>query len=227
MALPFKPEPKVVIAELQVLLALIHYGIERSVLEAALTLQSRGLPFEPTAHATLFRLHLKQFMLCHGQDAQVGDLANCGVLIVVPGYELRVLKSTSAGGPPAPGDSNTLLRFYNQIAQWQPRLPILADWFPESRYQRPPLHLVTHWFASSTGQFIRAKVACPQFATRSVASWYFNEALPNPVVHLIQPPTVERAPSRLSDDLGFEPRELPLTGDELPRPDQTGDDLLQ
>jgi hypothetical protein len=226
MALSGTPDPDVIGAELGGMLSLLHHGIERSTLQAIQSLENDRLPFEPTAHATIARLHLRQFMKEQALEIRVGELTNCGVLLVAPGYEIRVLKSGNGGTPPLPGDSKTLLRFYNQVALWQPRLPGFT-WYPE--LQSPPLHLIVHWHTTPTGQLIRGKWACPESATPTHAQWYFDRALPNPVLNLVKSPVVDSTPSQddQDDNVGFTLRDLPFTGTEAPLNGFRGDDPTQ
>lgn len=217
MALSREPDPDAILVEIEQTLALLHSAIEQCVVLALQTLQQGGgLPYDGTGHATLFRLHLRQFLQGGPwENIDVCDLGNCGVLIRIPGYEFRVLKSSNDGGPPIPADSTPLLRFFNQVMAWQPHLPGFSDWFIGKDKERDvPLHLILHWHTNHRGEFIRARWACPKSATPYHAVWYFNRELPNPVLHLVVPEP-DQDEQAASDDLGYTWRELPFTsGDE-------------
>jgi hypothetical protein len=170
---PEPPGSDIVLQQLRPLLDVTRDAIQEGVLHVSEYFTWQAEPIDFALAPNLVRHKAKRFLISRGQDArdeteetpdfETEDIPNNGICTSVPGYRVRVLKSSDDGGVPLPGVSMTRRNFYNQ-------LQALLD-FGESTNGRsgvqPTWGLVVHWTVNQRYDLLQLSVALPLRVTKN------------------------------------------------------------
>ena len=126
-------------------------------------------PIDFALAPNLVRHKAKQYLISRGQDTkdeeeaadksafEVAEVSNNGLYTIVPGFNVRILKSSEDGSVPPPGISETRKNFYNQL-QALLDLPELRN--GDERVQ-PIWNLIVHWTVDEQYDLLKLSVALP------------------------------------------------------------------
>ncbi len=153
-------------------------AIQEAIAEGALHVSEyaswQAEPIDFALAPNLVRHKAKRFLISKGQDAKDEEeedktgfeterVPNNGLCMIVPGFRVRVLKSSDDGGIPQPGNSVTRQNFYNQ----HQALLDFAEFRNGNTRVQPEWGLIVHWNVDKKYNLLKLSVALPVCATKT------------------------------------------------------------
>src|ERR1700733_15054394 len=137
-------------------LHLIRVAMQEGTVHVPEYFKSEAAPIDYALAPNLVRYKAKRFLIASGQDSAKDEesyfeaeaISNNGICIRVPGFEIRVLKSTDEGSVPPPGISITRQNLYNQIQA-------------KFAFVKPEWGVIVHWYVDKDYSLLKVSVAIP------------------------------------------------------------------
>jgi len=123
-------------------------------------------PIDYVLAPNLVRHKIKRYLAMRGQDSTNEDddsnllkvgIPNNGICVEVPGFAIRVLKSSDDGSVPPPGDSLPRRNFYSQ----RQALLNFEEFRNGKERVQPTWGLIVHWLVDSGYNLQRLSIALP------------------------------------------------------------------
>jgi hypothetical protein len=166
---PVPPTFEVVVEKLKMpLLDVIKEAIAEGALHVSEYTNWQAEQIDFALAPNLVRHKAKQFLSSRGQEAkeeeaedtatfETEQVPNNGLYMILPGFRVRILKSSEDGSVPPPGMSETRKNFYNQ----QQALLDFGEFRNGDEHVQPTWGLIVHWTVDEHYTLLKLSLALP------------------------------------------------------------------